>query len=100
MSKIKGVTLDPGQVEPSLRDDELEKTKHTIKNLVAFQLGELPDGDLALLLEYAMSQGKLSRPELKSFLIGMSREEAIELATVLLEQARRPLSGKLPTTRQ
>lgn len=64
------------------KDDEV-----TIQNLVMFQLGDLPDGAIALLLAYATSQEKLSRREMDSFVIGMTREKAVALATALLEKA-------------
>jgi hypothetical protein len=59
----------------------------TVQNLVTFQLGDFPDGGIALLLAYATSQERLSRGEMDSFVIGMTREKAGELGTALLEKA-------------
>jgi hypothetical protein len=79
---------------------EKDERDVVIEILQTFQIGELPDDDLALLLSYATSQEKLSRSELDSFVIGMTRAKAIELGNELIRQARLPPSGKLPAVRQ
>jgi hypothetical protein len=55
-----------------------------IQNLVTYRFGDLPDGGAALLLAYATSAEKLSRHEMESFVIGMTREKAIELGNALV----------------
>jgi hypothetical protein len=66
----------------------------TLHNLVMFQLGDLPDDGIALLLAYATSQERLSRGEMETFVIGMTRAKAAELGTALLE-----ISGTTPVSR-
>jgi hypothetical protein len=58
-----------------------------IQNLVTYRFGDLPDGGVALLLAYATSAEKLSRHEMESFVIGMTREKAIELGNALVRHA-------------
>ena len=66
-----------------------------IQNLVTFRLGELPNDCIALLLGYATSQEKLSRGEIDSFVIGLTRANAAELGHALLER-----SGMDPAPRE
>jgi len=66
-----------------------------IQNLVTFRLGDLPDDGIALLLAYATSQEKLSRGEMESFVIGMTRAKAFELARALQQK-----SGMAPDARK
>jgi hypothetical protein len=66
----------------------------TLHNLVMFQFGDLPDDGIALLLAYATSQKKLSRGEMETFVIGMTRAKAAELGAALLE-----ISGTTPVSR-
>lgn len=68
-----------------------------IHSLATFQLGELPEGYIALLLGYATSQEKLSRGEMESFVIGLSRDQAKRLADALLKHSEEIPSGKPPT---
>jgi hypothetical protein len=58
-----------------------------VQNLVKYQFGDLPDDGVALLLAYATSPEKLSRHEMESFVIGMTREKAIELGSALVRHA-------------
>jgi hypothetical protein len=58
-----------------------------IQNLVTYRFGDLPDDGVALLLAYATSPEKLSRHEMESFVIGMTREKAIELGSALVRHA-------------
>jgi hypothetical protein len=58
-----------------------------IENLVTFQFGDLPHDGIALLLGYATSQEKLSRGEIESFVIGMTRVKAAELGQALLQKS-------------
>ena len=58
-----------------------------IQNLVTYQFGNLPDDGVALLLAYATSPEKLSRREMELFVIGMTREKAIELGNALVRHA-------------
>ena len=44
-----------------------------IQNLVMYRFGDLPDDGVALLLAYATTPEKLSRREMESFVIGMTR---------------------------
>ena len=69
----------------------------TFHSLATFQLGELPDGYIALLLAYATSQEKLSRGEMESFVVGLSVDQAKQLGDALLKHAAAPPSGRLPT---
>ena len=68
-----------------------------IHSLATFQLGELPDGYIALLLAYATSQEKLSKGEMESFVVGLSREQAKRLGDALIKDAAAPPSGAAPT---
>jgi hypothetical protein len=58
-----------------------------IQNLVTYRFGDLPDDGVALLLAYATSPEKLSRHEMESFVIAMTREKAIELGSALVRHA-------------
>ncbi len=71
-----------------MTDDEI-----TLENLVTFQLGDM-EGGIALVLGYATSPEKLSKGEMDTFAIGMTREEAAELGRALLE-----ITDKAPMTR-
>ena len=64
----------------------------TFPNLATFQLGELPQGSIAVLLGYAAGQRPFGRV-LESFVIGMSRDQARLLADALVRLADEPLSG-------
>ena len=68
-----------------------------IHSLATFQLGELPGDYIALLLGYATSQEKLSRGEMESFVIALSREQAKQLGDTLLKRVAAPPSGRPPT---
>lgn len=61
----------------------------TIHNLIHFEIGELPDLFVALLLGYATSPEKLAKREMESFVIGMSRDKASELGRALIATAER-----------
>jgi hypothetical protein len=65
-----------------------------IQNLVMYRFGDLPDDGIALLLAYATTPEKLSRHEMESFVIGMTREKAIELGNALVRHASSPLDPK------
>lgn len=69
-----------------------------IQELQQFQLGDLPDGSIALLLAYATTPEKLARREMETFVIGMSRETAARLGSELIAKAGRP--PEAPPTRQ
>ena len=58
-----------------------------IQNLVMYRFGDLPDDGVALLLAYATTPEKLSRREMESFLIGMTRQRAMELGNALVQHA-------------
>jgi hypothetical protein len=58
-----------------------------VQNLVTYRFGDLPDDGVALLLAYATSPEKLARYEMESFVIGMTREKAIELGNALVRHA-------------
>jgi hypothetical protein len=68
------------------KDDDIQ----ILQNLVMYQFGDLPDDGVALLLAYATSPEKLSRLELESFVIGMTRQKAIELGNALVRHASAP----------
>jgi hypothetical protein len=74
-----------------------EEQEITVEELQTFQIGELPNGFLVVALGYATSQEKLSRGEMESFVIAMSRKRAIELGNALLATAKAPPSGAQPT---
>ena len=71
-----------------MADDEI-----TLENLVTFQLGDM-EGGIALVLGYATSPEKLSKGEMDTFAIGMTRQKAAELGRALLE-----ITDKTPATR-
>ena len=71
-----------------MTDDEI-----TLENLVTFQLGDM-EGGIALVLGYATSAEELSKREMDTFAIGMTREKAAELGRALLE-----ITDKAPVTR-
>jgi len=71
-----------------MADDEI-----TLESLVTFQLGDMESG-IALVLGYATSPEKLSKGEVDTFAIGMTREEAAELGRALVE-----ITDKAPVTR-
>ena len=79
-----------------------ERKDGVVYELRAFEIGELPDGCLSLLLGYPTSQEKLANNEMESFVIAVSRERAIEFATALLQVANSPPPplGKRPTAFQ
>jgi hypothetical protein len=56
-----------------MADDEI-----TLENLVTFQLGDM-EGGIALVLGYATNPEKLSKGEINTFAIGMTRQKAAEL---------------------
>ena len=58
-----------------------------IQNLVMYRFGDLPADGVALLLAYATTPEKLSRREMESFVIGMTRQKAIELGNALVRHA-------------
>jgi hypothetical protein len=65
----------------------------TVENLVTFQLGDM-EGGIALVLGYATSPEKLSKGELDTFAIGMTRGKAAELGRALVEITdRAPVTG-------
>jgi len=72
----------------------------TIENLVTFQIGELSEDGIALVLAYAANQEKLSRGEMESFAIGMTRAKASELGNALLEIAGKARSSEAPKQTQ
>ena len=78
--------------------DTAKEQIKTIYEVVTFELGEMPDGTIGMLLAYATSQEKLSRGELESYVVGMTRDKARELAAALIELANKPPSGKKPAT--
>jgi len=61
-----------------------------IQNLVKFEFAELPEDGIALVLAYATSQEALSRNEMQSFVIGMTRPMARALAGELKRFADSP----------
>jgi hypothetical protein len=61
-----------------------------IQNLVMYRFGDLPDDGIAVLLAYATTPEKLSRREMESFVIGMTRQKAIELGNALVRHASAP----------
>ena len=71
-----------------MADDEI-----TLENLVTFQLGDM-EGGIALVLGYATSPEKLSKGEMDTFAIGMTREKAAELGRALVE-----ITDKAPVAR-
>ena len=77
-----------------MADDEI-----TIQNLVTFQLGDLPDDSIALLLAYATSPEKLSRREMESFVIGMTRDVAANLADALKQKLVSPPTPPIKQSR-
>jgi hypothetical protein len=74
-----------------LYDDEGQKMadddKVMLHNLEMFQFGDLPDDGIALLLAYATSQEKLTKGEMETFVIGMTRLKAAELGIALLQKS-------------
>ena len=58
-----------------------------IQNLVMYRFGDLPDDGVALLLAYATTPEKLSMREMESFVIGMTRQKAVELGNALVRHA-------------
>ena len=50
-----------------------------IQNLVMYRFGDSPDDGVALLLAYATTPEKLSRREMESFVIGMTRQKRSSL---------------------
>jgi hypothetical protein len=63
-----------------MADDEI-----TLESLVTFELGDIMEGGIALVLGYATSAEKLSRGEIDTFAIGLTREKAAELGRALVE---------------
>jgi len=61
-----------------------------IQELQNFKFTWLPTGDVALLLAYATSAEALSKNEMQSFVIGMTRDKAHELAAKLKAFADSP----------
>jgi hypothetical protein len=70
-----------------MADDEI-----TLESLVTFQLGDM-EGGIALVLGYATSPENLSKGEMDTFAIGMTREKAAELGRALIE-----ITDKAPVT--
>ena len=71
-----------------MADDEI-----TLESLLTFQLGDM-EGGIALVLGYATSPEKLSKGEMDTFAIGMTREKAAELGRALVEITdRAPVTG-------
>jgi hypothetical protein len=70
-----------------------------IHDLAAFNLGDLQDDGVALLLAYATSPEKLARREMESFVIGMTRDKALVLGNALVRHASAAPAPvrKLPT---
>jgi hypothetical protein len=64
-----------------------------LENLLTFQLGDM-DGGIALVLGYATSPEKLTKGEMDTFAIGMTREKAAELGRALVE-----ITDNAPVTR-
>jgi hypothetical protein len=62
-----------------MADDEI-----TLETLMTFQLGDM-EGGIALVLGYATSPEKLTKGEMDTFAIGMTREKAAELGRALVE---------------
>jgi hypothetical protein len=69
----------PANGEYPMADDEI-----TLENLVTFELGDM-EGGIVLVLGYATSAERLSRGEIDTFAIGMTREKAAELGRALVE---------------
>ena len=67
--------------------DDDQNDDGIIQELVTFRFADLPDDGVVLLLAYATSPEKLSRREMESFLIGMTRQRAIELGNALVQHA-------------
>jgi hypothetical protein len=68
-----------------------------IHDLAAFNLGDLKDAGVALLLAYATSPEKLAKREMESFVIGMTREKALVLGNALVRHASdAPDPGRKP----
>jgi hypothetical protein len=71
----------------------MAKDKTKIENLVTFQLGDLEGEGIALVLGYSTSQEKLSRGEIESFAVGMTKQKAAALGRALLAIAGKAPSG-------
>jgi hypothetical protein len=69
----------------------------SLPNLVTFNVGELPEDGIALLLGYSTSQEELSRREIPTIVFGMTREQAAQLGSALVAIAGKPPSGDPPT---
>jgi hypothetical protein len=76
-----------------------DKDNGDLHEMQTFRLGELPAGDVALLIGYATSAEKLAKNDVESFVIGMTRHQANELGEALVAFATRPPSVTTPTTR-
>jgi hypothetical protein len=76
--------------------------EYIVQTVAGFELGEITENDefLVLSLLYATSQEKLSRREMESVMMAISREQAIALGTALIRQANTPPSGRAPATLQ
>ena len=71
--------------------------KGDVQEMQLFTLGELPDGYISLAMHYATSQAKLSKNEMESMVIAMSRDKARLLAKALADFASQPPSGQRQT---
>lgn len=71
-----------------MADDET-----TLENLLTFQLGDM-EGSIVLVLGYEPSAEKLSKGQMETFAIGMTREKAEELGRALVE-----ITDRAPVTR-
>ena len=67
--------------------DDDQNDDGIIQELVTFRFADLPDDGVVLLLAYATSPEKLSRREMESFVIGMTRDKALVLGNALVRHA-------------
>ena len=58
--------------------------------MVKYEVGHLGDDTVLLALRSATSQEKIPDPDIKWFQVGMTRDQAVELAATLLRVAREP----------
>jgi hypothetical protein len=78
----------PRNREVSMADND----KGDLHEMQEFKLGELPGGEVAVLIGYATSAEKLAKSDVESFVIGMTRHQANELGKALVAFATRPLN--------
>ncbi len=69
-----------------------DNDKDDLHEMQMFKLGELPAGEVALLIDYATSADKLAKNDVESFVIGMTRHQANELGKALVAFATTPPS--------